>query len=314
MARNKVQRESTLPNEVHRTNNNKITSVRLRSLRFFVVISVLFVTSLHGLVQTQSGPIPNRIISLIPAVTEMLFAIGAGPQVVAVSSFDRYPPEATKLQHVGALLDPDVERILSLHPDLVAVYASQSDLRAQLERARIPVYVYSHAGLADVFVTLNQVGARVGHAGEAATLTKSIQSRLDAVRKRVAGLPRPRTLIVFDREAMALRGIYASGGVGFIHDMIEIAGGDNVFADVKQQAVQATTELILARRPDVILELRGDPIPADLRAKEIAVWQSLGAVPAVRNRRVYLIDQQMTVVPGPRVADAVELIAKTLHP
>ena len=279
--------------------------VRLRSLRAFVVISVLFVTSLTGIAAPRSSQPPSRIISLIPAVTEMLFVIGAGPQVVGVSSFDRYPPEVAKLQRVGALLDPDVERILALRPDLVAVYASQSDLRAQLERAKIPTYVYSHAGLPDITATLREIGDRVGHSRE---------GRIAQVRKRVASLQPPRTLIVFDRETLGLRGIYASGGVGFIHDMVDAAGGANVFADVKQQAVQATTELILARRPEVILELRGDPVAPEIRAKEIAVWHALGSVPAVRNDRVYFIDQQMTVVPGPRVAEAVELIARTLHP
>jgi iron complex transport system substrate-binding protein len=293
----------------------KMNFVRLRSLRFFVVISVLFVISVAGAhpSQTPSAAYPRRIISLIPAVTEMLFAIGAGPQVVAVSSFDRYPPEVTKLQRVGALLDPDVERILSLHPDLVAVYASQSDLRTQLERAKIPVYVYSHARLADVFVTLKEIGERVGHTREAGDLTRSIQSRLAAVRSRVAGRPRPRTLIVFDRETLALRGVYASGGIGFVHDMVDAAGGDNVFADVKQQSVQATTELILTRRPDAILELRGDQISADIKAKEIGVWRVLASLPAVRNSRVYFLDDQKTVVPGPRVAEGIELIAHTLH-
>jgi cobalamin transport system substrate-binding protein len=291
--------------------------VRLRLLRSFVVISVLFVTSVTavtGIAAAQSSPRPSRIISLIPAVTEMLFAIGAGPQVVGVSSFDRYPPEVAKLQRVGALLDPDVERILALRPDLIAVYASQSDLRAQLERAKIPTYVYSHAGLADITVTLKEIGERVGHGREAADVATAIERRIAAVRKRVANLPRPRTLIVFDRETLSLRGIYASGGVGFIHDMVDAAGGANVFADVKQQAVQATTELILARRPEVVLELRGDPVAPEIRAKEIAVWRALGSVPAVRNAHVYFIDQQMTVVPGPRVADAIELIAQTLHP
>ena len=289
--------------------------VRLRSLRFFVVIFVLlaaFVTA--GMAGTQTTTRPARIISLIPAVTEMLFAVGAGPQVVAVSSFDRYPPEVSKLQRVGALLDPDVERILSLRPDLVVVYASQSDLRTQLDRAKVPTYVYSHAGLADITTTLQQIGERVGHGQEASDLTRQIQARITAVRKRVAGHDRPRTLTVFDRESLTLRGIYASGGIGFIHDMVDAAGGDNVFSDVKQQAVQATTELILARRPDVILELRGNPMPRDIRAKEIAVWRSLASLPAVRSSRVYLIDQQMTVVPGPRVGEGVELIAKTLHP
>ena len=296
--------------------NTKMNSVRLRFLRFFVLISVLFVTSVtrghHS--QSLSDSYPRRIISLIPAVTEMLFAIGAGPQVVAVSSFDRYPPEAAKLQRVGALLDPDVERILSLRPDLVALYASQSDLRTQLARAKIPVYVYSHAGLADVIVTLTQIGERVGHGREAADLARSIQSRVDAVRSRVAGRARPRTLIVFDRETLTLRGIYASGGIGFVHDMVDAAGGDNVFSDVKQQSVQATTELILARRPDAIVELRGNPVPVDMKVKEIDVWRTLASLPAVRNSRVYFLDDQKTVVPGPRVAEGIELIAHTLHP
>jgi len=286
-------------------------------------VDLLFsATSAPSVVSTsplpQSPPLPRtaprRIVSLIPAVTEMLFAVGAGPQVVAVSSFDRYPPEVTKLERVGALLDPDVERILSLRPDLVVVYASQSDLQTQLKRARVPTYVYSHAGLADVWTTLQKIGERVGHKQEANDLMWRIQRRIDSVRQRVAGHGRPRTLIVFDRESLALRGIYASGGIGFIDDMVNAAGGDNVFSDVRQAAVQATTELILARRPDAILELRGDPMSPAIRAKETAVWQSLSSIPAVRNNRVYLIDQQITVVPGPRVGEAVELIAKTLHP
>ena len=287
------------------------------------VNSLLFsVTSVNSVVRNAPFPqppplprnTPTRIVSLIPALTEMLFAIGAGPQVAAVSSFDRYPPEVSKLQRVGALLDPDVERILSLHPDLVAVYASQSDLRAQLDRAKIPTYVYKHAGLADITVTLKDIGERVGHGREAANIARSIEARIRAVRTRVRGLVRPRTLIVFDREPLALRGIYASGGVGFIHDMVDAAGADNVFADVKQQAVQATTELILARRPDVVLELRGDRLDDEKRRREIAVWQSLSSLPAVRAGRVYFLAEQSTVIPGPRVAEAVELIARTLHP
>jgi iron complex transport system substrate-binding protein len=289
-------------------------SVRLRFLRFFVVNSIAFVISLGVLLAAQPPPTPKRIISLIPAVTEMLFAIGAGPQVIAVSSFDRYPPEVEKLQRVGALLDPDVERILSLRPDLVAVYGSQADLRVQLERAKVPVYIYSHAALPDITTTIRDLGVRVGRARDAADLARSIESRIASIRQRLNGRPRPRTLVVFDREPLTLRGIYASGGFGFIHDMLEAAGGENVFADVKQQAVQATTELILAKRPEVILELRGDTIAARLKAREIAVWQALSSVPAVRAGRVYFIDQQLTVIPGPRVADAIDLIARTLHP
>jgi iron complex transport system substrate-binding protein len=257
---------------------------------------------------------PARIISVIPAVTEMLFAMGAGPQVVAVGSFDRFPAEVDKLPRVGALIDPDVERILSLRPDLVVVYGSQTDLRTQLERAQIQVYAYSHADLADITVTIRALGGRVGRQQAAADLAAGIEARITEIKRRVAGRSRPRTLIVFERENLALRGIYASGGIGFIHDMVEAAGGTNVFADVKRQAVQATTELILSRRPDVILDLRGEEMSPDTTRRELAVWGALPAVPAVRAGRVYLIADQRTVVPGPRVAEAVEVFARRLHP
>jgi iron complex transport system substrate-binding protein len=244
----------------------------------------------------------------------MLYAIGAERQVVAVSSFDQYPPQVAQLPRVGALIDPDVERILSLRPDLVVVYESQVDLRRQLERASIPMYVYKHAGLADVTATMRSLGDRVGHGVDAARVASQIDSRLTALRALVASRSHPKTMLVFGRDALALRGVYASGGVGFLNDMLTIAGGDNVFADVKQQSVQATSELILARRPQAIVELRAEKIGDLQKRQEIDVWQTLSSVPAVRDKRVALIDDDRTVIPGPRVAEGTELIARALHP
>ena len=112
----------------------------------------------------------------------MLFAIGAGQQVVAVSSFDEYPPEVKNLERVGALLDPNLERILALKPDLVIVYGSQEDLIAQLKRAGIPDFSYRHAGLAGVTTTITQVGDRVGRSREAAALVHQIDERMADIR------------------------------------------------------------------------------------------------------------------------------------
>ena len=176
------------------------------------------------------------------------------------------------------------------------------------------MFVYKHAGLADVTSTIRQLGARIGHEAEADATVKKIEANLESIRKRVAGRPRPRTLLVFGRDAAALRGIYASGGIGFLQDMLDIAGGENAFADVQRQSVQATTELILARRPEVIVELRTGALTADERSREIAVWQSLPSVPAVRAKRIAIITDQRTVVPGPRVAEGTELIARAIHP
>jgi iron complex transport system substrate-binding protein len=259
-------------------------------------------------------PRPSRIVSVIPAVTEMLFAIGAGAQVVAVGSFDEYPPEVAKLPRVGALLDPDLERILSLRPDLVIVYETQADLRRQLDRAAIPIFVYKHAGLADVTQTIGELGVRIGRGTEARGVVRRIEEQLEQIRTRVRGRPRPRTLLVFGRDALALRGIYASGGIGFLSDMLEVAGGENVFADVQKQSIQATSELILARSPEVIVELRPGGLTPEQQQKEVTVWQALAGVPAVRAGRVAILADQRTVVPGPRVAEGTELIARALHP
>ncbi|MGB2714880.1 MAG: helical backbone metal receptor [Vicinamibacterales bacterium] len=273
----------------------------------------VFLLSCLSLAAGQS-PRPQRIVSVIPAVTEMLFAIGAGNQVVGVSSFDHYPPAVEKLARVGALLDPDLERILALRPDLVVVYHSQVDLKQQLARSKIPIFDYSHAGLPDVTRTLRQLGAAVGQAPEADRLAASIEHALDGIRKRVGGDPKPRVLVVFGRESGALRGIYASGGVGFLHDMLTAAGGTNVLADVKQQSMQATTELILSRRPDVIVELRGTQATEEEITAMRADWNVLKSVPAVARGRVSVIADERVVVPGPRVAEGTELLARAIHP
>jgi iron complex transport system substrate-binding protein len=258
--------------------------------------------------QTQ----PQRIISLIPSTTEMLFAMGAGPRVIGVSNFDRYPPEALTRRKVGGLIDPDVERIISLKPDLVVVYGTQNDLRTQLERAQIPMFLYQHAGLPDITTTIRELGARVGSAKESNALADRIEAEIADVRKRVADRPRPRTLLVFGRDAETLRGIYASGAIGFLHDMLEAAGGTNVFNDVKRQSIQTTSELAVARAPDVIVEVGIDT--ASTTGRNLRAWDSLASIPAVRNKRIYQLRGDGMMNPGPRISASVRRVAEVLHP
>jgi iron complex transport system substrate-binding protein len=243
----------------------------------------------------------------------MLFAMGAGDRVVAIGSYDRFPPEVDRLPRVGALLDPNVERILSLRPDLVVLYGTQTDLRMQMERAGVPCYPYLHRGLPDITQTIRSLGARVGVDAAASALAERIERQLADIRRRVVKSARPRTLLVFGREAGTLKNIDASGGVGFLHDMLETAGGADVLADAKQQSVLMSTELVLARAPEVIIELRytrGDTtVASDLKA-----WDALPSVPAVRNHKVFMLQGEEFVVPGPRVAAATERLARTLHP
>lgn len=258
----------------------------------------------------------RRIVSLVPAVTEILFAIGAGPQVVAVSSFDDFPPAVKTLPRVGALLDPDVERILALRPELVISYGSQTDLQGQLGRANIRIFNYRHAGLAGIFETLERLGPEVGRRAEADRLAANLRAQLDRVRAAVGNRRKPKTLLIFERDPGTLRGIFVSGGRGFLHEMLEIAGGTNVFADVDREAVQPSSETLLARAPEVIIEVRATGLlsPAEGSGEERRVWASLSTIPAVRNNRIHFLNGDYLLVPGPRVGQATEAFARTLHP
>ena len=257
---------------------------------------------------------PTRIVSLVPSATEMLFAMGAGPRVAAVSSYDRFPPEVERLPRVGALVDPDVERILSLRPDLVVAYASQRDLLAQLERASIPVYVYRHGSLADITSGMRDLGTRVGVPAEAERAAAELERGLAEVRASVAGKARPRTLLVIGREPQSLRAVSVSGGFGFLNDLLDLAGGDNVFGDVKRESMMVATETILAKQPEVILELHySDSASRETEARERDAWTLLPGVPAVRNGRVRLLYGGELVVPGPRVVLTARAFARALH-
>jgi len=264
--------------------------------------------------QDPSPVVARRVVSIVPALTEALFAIGAGPLVVGVSRFDQFPPEVKALPSVGALLDPNTERILSLRPDLVIAYGSQSDLQTQLGRAGIRTFSYRHDGIATILDTIAELGTATGRQADAARVVAGLRARLDAVRARVAGRDRPRTLLVFERQPGSLREVYASGGVGFLHEMLEIAGARNVFADVARESVQPSVETLLARAPEVIIEVRAAGLIEGVGAGDTREsWSVLASVPAVRTGRIHLLTGDYLVVPGPRLADATEAFARALH-
>lgn len=268
-----------------------------------------------GAGRETAGRPPQRIVSLVPAVTEMLFAIGAGPKVVAVSSFDKYPPEVRDLPRVGALIDPDIERIISLRADLVIVDRGQVDLQRKLADAKIATFPYALGGLDNVSRTIRELGAITGHGWQATLVVKTIESKFASLRGRVAGLPRPPTMLVFNREPGGLRSIYVSGGIGFLNDALEVAGGANIFAGGRRESLQVTTETILSSAPEVILELRyGAAFTPEQIERDRLSWNLLASVPAVRHGRVYLLVGDELVVPGPRIVETAERMARVLHP
>jgi cobalamin transport system substrate-binding protein len=280
-----------------------------------ILIAAILTATTRTTAIVQRPARPERIVSLIPAVTEMIYAMGDGARVAAVSNYDHFPADVARLPRVGGLLDPSVERILAITPDLVIVYATQKELIERLDRAGIPYFSYQHKALPDIMTTIRAIGSRIGSSSQADSVASGMERSLGEIRAKAANLPRPATLLVFERDPASLRNVFASGGYGFLHDMLEIAGGRNVFADVKKQAVQASTEMIIASRPDVIIELLyGDSLKNANIATELRAWDTLASVPAVRAHRVLALTGDEFVVPGPRVVDATRKLARAIHP
>jgi iron complex transport system substrate-binding protein len=304
--------------DTKRTNDTKGTKRKRLSTCAIFVVFVYFASVVSFVGQAigrEQAPQPKRIISLVPALTEILFAIGAGPQVIAVSSFDEDPPEVLKLPRVGALLDPDTEKILSMRPDLVLTYGSQESLQKQLETAGIPLFSYRHRGLADIAPTFRALGTLTGHVAEAAREVARLERDFDAIRSRIAGRPRPGVLLVIGHDPQSLTKMDASGAVGFLNDMIELAGGRNVLADMERQAVRVSTEMLIVRKPDVILDLHySRTIGENERRQEMQAWSGLSLLPAVKNHRVHLMLGDRLVVPGPRIGPAAAEYARAIHP
>ena len=264
----------------------------------------------------SSATSPRRIISLIPATTEMLFAMGAADRLAGVGSYDRFPPEVERLPRVGGLLDPSVERILSLKPDLVIVYDTQTELKGQLARAGIPIFRYAHRGLSDITETMRALGAPCRR-GRPPRMRRRRKSSSNSRQSRPAPPNAPdRKRCSYSDASRALcgRSLPAAATV-FCMTCWRSPEGSTCSRDLKRQSVQLSTESILALAPEVIIELHyGSSMRADRLDAERLVWNALPSVPAVKNNRVHLLVGDEFVVPGPRIVLAAERFARALHP
>lgn len=253
-----------------------------------------------------------RVVSVVPAITEMLYAMGAADTVAGVSNYDRFPDDVLRKPRVGALLDPNLEAMLALRPTLAVVHASQVDLQRQLSRSGIALMLYRHTGLAGIPGHAREIGERIGRPEAGRELAARIEGTVAAASRAYADRPRPRTLLVIGREPGSLRNVLASGGIGFLHDMLVAAGAHNLLADVTRENVPMSVELLIARDPDVIIEIDGGATSQPTRALE-QDWQQLPPRAAGPPRRIVVVRDPALVIPGPRVAEAIGRLGRAVH-
>jgi iron complex transport system substrate-binding protein len=270
------------------------------------------VTDGLGRTVTLAGT-PQRIVSLAPSVTEMLFAVGAGPQVVGVTKFCNFPAEAEALPEIGGFSARtiSIEAIVNLTPDLViAGTASQRPVVEALEAQQIPVLVLAPSTFEEVYANITQLGGLTGHSSQAAQVVERMQTQVKTVTDTIAAIPAAERPSVF--WEITDEPLMTAGPQTFIGQMIELAGATNIFADASEDYPQVSAEVIVERNPTVIVgpDSHGDK----LKAEVIATREGWDSVAAVRDGRIFVLNGDIVSRPGPRLADALEALAKALYP
>lgn len=245
---------------------------------------------------------PKRLLSVSPAATEILFAIGVGDRVVAVDRYSDYPDEATKKPKVGGVADPDLESVIAQSPDVV--FASRiigPNLAKALEARHVQVVVLDPKSIKQALTDIRLVGKITGAAAKADEVASKMESDIDAVRKQVAGLPKTKVFVALSPD------LYTVGAGTFMNDLLTTAGGDNVAADLGAEWPQMSQETLVMKAPSVVIDnytlmseaSHPKPIPALTGKLSVS--------------RV-VIDQNLVARPGPRVILGLRAVAAALHP
>ena len=254
-----------------------------------------------GRAVTLTAP-ARRVVSLAPSSTELLFAVGAGRQVVGRTTWCRYPPAALAVPVVGDGLEPNVESVAAVRPDLVVLYQSPSNgaALAQLEHLGIPAVVLKQDRLADVARDARILGTLTGHAAEG----DSIASALDVVAARRPPVAHVRiAYVVWDNPPIVI------GAGSFLDEVGRLAGAENVFHDLKAASAPVSLESIVARNPDVIAVVDDSTAPATPAFATRPEWR---AVPAIRAGRILHLPGTLFGRPTPRAAEAIAVFTRLL--
>ena len=248
---------------------------------------------------------PSRIVCASPAVAEIVFALGAGDRVAAVADFTDWPPEAAENPRIGGALSPSRERILALQADLILSQGRSEALAALAREHRIAFFSLPLDTLSDVRAAIAGCAARLNAEERGRRLLREFDAGLAALPRRE---PVP-VLIALGHSPGDLSGLMTTGAGTFLHDIVELAGGRNVFKDVPLPWPRISRESLLRRAPALVLDLQAVALDDTRRAALAADWQRLGFAPA----QVRILEEDFLLRPGPRAPLAAARIAESIH-
>ncbi len=251
---------------------------------------------------------PARIVSLAPSITEVLFALGLDEEIAGVTRFSNYPPQASAKPKVGTYVKLNLEKIVSLNPDLVVATAGGNSrvVVERLEEIGLPVFVVYPKKINDIYSNIRSLGIVTGKEKEGVALAVRIEEKIMAITDKVENLPKPK--VFFQLGANPL---YTAGGGTFIDDLIRMAGGLNISGDEKISYPVYSMEEVIKRAPQVIFSVL---MGSQRDESVIAFWEQWPTIPAIRDKHLYAVDPDLVNRPAPRIVEALEAIARRLHP
>jgi iron complex transport system substrate-binding protein len=249
---------------------------------------------------------PHRVICLIPSVVDIMYSLGAGADVAAISDFTKYPKEALQKPSIGLPLNPSIEAIVALRPDLVLGSGDLNVLESadSLQRLGIPVFMTDPHGIEGIYASIISIGKALNRDAEAAALVARLRARLAAVKSSVADKPKLRVFMAIWYDP-----VMTIGRKAFIGEIIEAAGGRSVTDDIAEEWPEISLESIVSRQPDAILFIKG----SKLTAEELKTRPGWEHVKAVQQGHVYYVNDRIQY-PSPAAFDALEDLAKQFHP
>ncbi len=288
-------------------------------------LTLLAVLLLHGCGKQPDGEKPEgmysnadlRIVSLSPNITEILFELDLGAQVVGVTRFCNFPKAAGEKDKIGGYYDVNYEAILSVHPDLVILLKHHVDAIAKLEALDINILVVDNSSIEAIYESITEIGAACGRKSEADGLLVRLRNEVNLLRKKTKSSVKKKVLIVVGHQNGLdnVDGLYVSGNDGFFDLLLQWAGAENVFSHSSIKFPLVTREAIIELNPDLVIELAADPSLTDADIHNIQEgWQSLSMVTAVQEKQIYILTEDYAVIPGPRFVQLLREFVKICHP
>jgi iron complex transport system substrate-binding protein len=257
------------------------------------------------------------IVSFAPNITETVFALGKGDQIVGVTRYCDYPREIRErnIPVLGGPLDPDLEALRLLKPERLFMQGKVESIENLCAHTGTSIVYVNMDSLESISSGIETLGNTLECPEKALKLRNKVNAEIDSVRDAVQKRPRQKVLIITGRQEHTLDNLYTVGGESFVSEIVEVAGGENIFSSAKERYFEASKESIVVASPAVIIEFQaGQPLDDQKRKAAMDDWKQMPALPAVRDARIVIITESFALRPGPRIGQVAWIIAKALYP